>query len=472
MIVLHNASVGADGDINPGLFEIPVSLRRHVNHCRGLSPTNALRFPGDADGAATDANLYEVGPGVRQKAETLAVHHVARADFHAVTVFLADPEKAALLPFGKALGRIHDQYVRASLHQRGNPFLIVPGVDTRAHHIALMLVQQLQRVVLMGVVVLAEHKGHQGPVLRDDGQSIELVVPNQVIGLLQAGALRGEDQFFHGSHKGRYLLFAIHAADAVIPAGDKAQKPAGAATIFRHSHGGMTRFFLQGQHVEKRAVGPQVGIADHKARLVTLYAADHLGLPVDGLGHIDKGHAALPRKGNAHLIPGDGLHHGGNHGDIGGKSGLLSPAEFHKGRYQGHVGGNALRGGVARHQQVLAEGVGGFVKKICHKATSFVVYVGGKRMAQTRQTPKGKLPSDFSCPLQYHVPRKKQREREKSLEKCGDYSRRGTGFAEFYAKRRGKSRVFSKLLNQRRACHSFLRMTVRLKMPSVKYWRE
>ncbi|MPM87588.1 hypothetical protein SDC9_134688 [bioreactor metagenome] len=182
----------------------------------------------------------------------------------------------------------------------------------------------------MGVVILAEDEGNQRPLSGDDGQGVELVVPDQVVGLLQAGALRGEDQLFHGGHKGRYLLRAVHAADTVIPAGDKAHKPAGAGAVLGHGHGGVARFFLQGQHVGKRAVGPEVGVADHKARLVALYPADHLGLPVNGLGHVDKSHAALPGKGNAHLLPGDGLNHRGNHGDVGGKSRLLPPAEFYQ----------------------------------------------------------------------------------------------------------------------------------------------
>ena len=56
-----------------------------------LAAADALGLTGDADGAAADTDLHEVGAGIRQEAEALAVHHVAGAHFHGVAVVIPDP---------------------------------------------------------------------------------------------------------------------------------------------------------------------------------------------------------------------------------------------------------------------------------------------------------------------------------------------------------------------------------------------
>ena len=52
VVVLDNAAVGADGDVDAGLGKILVPCGRHVDDRRGLPPADALGLPGDADGAA------------------------------------------------------------------------------------------------------------------------------------------------------------------------------------------------------------------------------------------------------------------------------------------------------------------------------------------------------------------------------------------------------------------------------------
>ena len=74
----------------------------------------------------------------------------------------------------------------------------------------------------MGVVVLPEDEADQMPVLGDDGQGVELPVPDDVIGLLQAGALRGVDELVEGGHEVRDGGGGVQAADPVVPAGDEA----------------------------------------------------------------------------------------------------------------------------------------------------------------------------------------------------------------------------------------------------------
>ena len=145
----------------------------------------------------------------------------------------------------------------------------------------------------------------------------------------------------------------------------------GAGAVIRDRHGGVAGPFLQGQHVRQRVPQAEIGVADDKARLVVLHPPYHLRLLLDGLGDIDEGDAALLRQGDAHLLSGYRLHDGGDHGHVHGESGLLPPPVLHHRGLEGDVCGNALRGGVAGHQQVLTEGTGGLGEKISHRATSF-----------------------------------------------------------------------------------------------------
>src|SRR5699024_3159903 len=130
-----------------------------------LAAADALGLAGDADGAAADADLDKVCPGLGQEEEAVAVHHVARAHLDLVAVVLADPAQGAALPLREALGRVDAQHVHAGIHQGGHPLGVVAGIDARAHHIALAGVQQLVGILLVGVVVLAEHEVLQAAFL-------------------------------------------------------------------------------------------------------------------------------------------------------------------------------------------------------------------------------------------------------------------------------------------------------------------
>ena len=366
MIVLHDAAVGADGHIDAGLLKILIPLGGHVDDCGGLTAADTLGLTGDADGTAADADLYEVGSGICQEAEALAVYHVACAYLYGVAVFGTDPLQAVLLPVGIALGGIHHQHIHAGLHQGGDPLFIVPGIDAGTHHVALLAVQQFQGVALVGIIVLAEHEAHQAPVLGDDGQGVELVVPDDVVGHFQAGALRCGDDLLHRGHKVRHTGRGVHAADPVIPAGDQAQQTAGAGAVLGDGHGGMAGARLQRQHIRQGVRHPEVGVADHKTGLVVFHLPDHGRLGLNGLGNIDKGDAALPGQGNAHLFAGNGLHHSGDHGHVHGQGALLPFFEPDHRRFQGHVGRDTVLRGITRNQQVFAEGVGRFLEKIGH----------------------------------------------------------------------------------------------------------
>ena len=56
-------------------------------------------------------------------------------------------------------------------------------------HIALVAVQQFERVGLVAVIVLAEHQVFEVLLLVHERQGVELVVPDDVVGLFEGGAL-------------------------------------------------------------------------------------------------------------------------------------------------------------------------------------------------------------------------------------------------------------------------------------------
>ena len=155
MVIVDYAAVGADGDVDTSLLEVLVAGLGDLDYGCCLAAANALGLAGDADGAATYADLDEVCAGVRQEAEALGVYHVACAYAHAGIV-LVYPVQGAALPFGVAFGRIYAENVYAGFYKGRDALCVIPGVDACAYHIALLVVQKLHGVGLVGVVVFSE----------------------------------------------------------------------------------------------------------------------------------------------------------------------------------------------------------------------------------------------------------------------------------------------------------------------------
>ena len=310
MVVVDDAAIGAYGHVDAGLLVIAVALGAHVDQRAGLAAADALLLAGDADGAAADADLDEIRAALGQEAEALSVDHVAGADLDALAVVFADPCDGAFLPLGVALGGVNAQHVGPGLEKGGDALGIVAGVDAGADHVFLVGVEQLQRVLLVHVVVLAEHHVHETAFGVHDGQGVELVIPDDVVGLTQGGAGGSGDQLFDRCHEGADLLLAGHAADAVIAAGDDAHQASGGGAVLGDGHGGMAGLLLQGQDVRQSVVRTEVGVADHETGLVRLDPGHHGGLLLDGLGAVDEAHAALLGEGHGHLVVGNSLHDG------------------------------------------------------------------------------------------------------------------------------------------------------------------
>ena len=231
----------------------------------------------------------------------------------------------------------------------------------------------------MGVVVLAEHDADQVVVVIDDGQGVELLVPDEVVGVLQGDVLVAHDELGAGRHELGDLLGVVVARGTIVAARHDAEQLAARGAVVGDGHGGVTGLLLEGDDLLHRHIGRERGVGLDEAGLVVLDRLDHGGLGLGRLGTIDEGDAALGGERDAHVDAGDGLHDGGNHRDIEGDLRLLAALEAGQRGLERHVVGDALRGRVARDQQVLRESMGLTREKRCHVAPSTHCYRPSRR---------------------------------------------------------------------------------------------
>ena len=375
VVVMHDAAVGADGHVDAGLAEVLVACAADVDDGRRLTAADALGLARDADRAAADADLHEVRAAVGEEAEAVRVDDVARADLDALAVALADPRDGALLPLGVALGRVDDEHVHTGLDQCGHTLGVVAGVDARADEVALLAVEQLVGLLLVQVVVLAEHERAQAALVVDDGQGVELVLPDDVVGFLQGRAVGRGDHLLARRHELAHLGLGVHAAHAVVAARDDADQAAVGRAVLGDGDGGVTGLLTQGQNVGQRRIGADVRIALDKARLVALDAGDHRGLVLDRLRAVEERHAALLRQRDGQPVAGHGLHHGRDHRHVERQRRLFTRAETRQRGAQGDIVRDALARGVAGHEQVLVERVRLTGEEVSHGKDLLIILI-------------------------------------------------------------------------------------------------
>ena len=188
---------------------------------------------------------------------------------------------------------------------------------------------------------------------------------------MQAGGGGGRDQLIQRSHELSDLEIHRHAGEAVVAGGDDAQQLAMGRAVVGDGNGGMACTGLEVQHVAQGSLRRQVGVGSDKALLVSLDAADHVGLLLDGLGAVDEGDAALLGQGNRQFLTGDGLHDGGDHRDVHfQRAGFLALAVFYQRGFQADSRGDTLRRGIPGNEQILTKGAGRLGKIICHNTLS------------------------------------------------------------------------------------------------------
>ena len=87
MIVKHDSSVGAHGNVYACFFVVFVSRLHHVDESGSLTSAYALCLTGDANRTAADADFYKVRACFGKKQKALFVDNIARADLYGIAVF-------------------------------------------------------------------------------------------------------------------------------------------------------------------------------------------------------------------------------------------------------------------------------------------------------------------------------------------------------------------------------------------------
>ncbi len=366
---MHNAAIGADRDIDAGLLIVFIAGFGNLDNGGCLAAANALGFAGDADGAAANADLDKVCTGFCQEQEALAVHHVACTDLYLVAVMLTDPGDGTGLPFAVTFGRVDAEHIHAGIHQGGHALGIVAGIDAGADNIALVGIQQLIGMFLVGIIIFAENHILQVALLVYQRQRVDLVIPDDIVAVMQAGVGRCGNQLVQRGHELSHFQIGAHAGQAVVTGCHNAQQLAVGGAVSRDGNGGMAGTGFQVQHISQGSLRRQVGIRGNKALFVSLDTANHISLGLNGLGAVNERNAALLGKGNGELLTGNGLHDSRNHGDVHGQgAGFFALAVLDQRGFEADSRGDALRRGIAGDEQILAEGTGRFTKIIRHFA--------------------------------------------------------------------------------------------------------
>ena len=222
-----------------------------------------------------------------------------------------------------------------------------------------MGVQHLTGVLLVFLVVLSKDQGNQVAPFVQDGQLVELVIPDDVIGLAQGQPLPAVYDIRQGRHKVLDRRIGIQAGNPVIPAGHDAHQLAIGAAVLGNGDGRVARLLLEADDIGQLVIGREVAVTGDKTGLKTLDPMDHVALVLDGLGTEDERKAPLPGQGHGHPVIRDRLHDGRNHGnaELDGAF-FLSPPVLDQGAGKGDPVRGTVMAGPIGNQEKFTEGAG------------------------------------------------------------------------------------------------------------------
>ena len=341
-MIIDNAAVRADRHIHARPFIVFIPCLADFNQRCRLSAANPLRFPGNADGSAADADLYEIGTRLRKEQKAFTIHHIACADLHTIAVLFANPLNGHPLPFGKPFRRINTEHICPCIDKKRHTLLIVAGIDTGAHDKTLFRIQHFIRIFTMRVIIFAENKTVKAAIFIKNGKGINLIIPDNIICFRKRDAEPGSDQLFKRRHKISNLLAAIHTAHTVITARyDPHQFPV-RCTVLCNRHRGMPRLFLQRKDIRQRIHRSQIGITEYKTCLLCLYTRHHRRFVLRRLRAVNKRNAAVTRQFYRQPFTGNRLHDGGHQGNRQLNSRLLSFFELHQRRLKRNIRRNTF----------------------------------------------------------------------------------------------------------------------------------
>ena len=194
-------------------------------------------------------------PPIPTFTEALGIDHVSGSDLDGIAVVIPYPLDRALLPLGEALGGVDAEDVGSSLDKGGDALGVVPRVYSGADDELLMRVEELERVLLMAVVVLAENEVHEPALVVDNREVVYLIIPYYIVGFLEGGLLRGDDEAGERGHKGLDLFLARHTGYAVIAACDNAEKLSVRSSVLGDGNGVVSGAGRYGKDVFQRVGG-------------------------------------------------------------------------------------------------------------------------------------------------------------------------------------------------------------------------
>ena len=338
MVVVDDTAIGADRDVDARLLIVAVTLGADIDECRGLAAADALRLARDADGATADADLDEVRTCLCEEAEALCIDDIAGADLDVIAEMLVDVAKRDALPLGEALRGVDAEHIRTSLQQGRYALCIVARVDAGADDVALVLIDELELMFFVVRVILAEDHVAQALVLVDERQHVELVLPDQVVGLRQRRCVSIRiDEFLERRHERLGLRVEAHARDAVVTARHDAQELARRRAVFRDSHRRMARLLQEVENLAERRRRLDVGVTADKTGFVVLDAGYHGSFCFNALRAVDEGNATLFCKCDCHLVIRDCLHDGRRHRDVHRDLRFFTLLELHERRLERYI---------------------------------------------------------------------------------------------------------------------------------------
>ncbi|MNR38176.1 hypothetical protein D3C85_1562550 [compost metagenome] len=86
-----------------------------------------------------------------------------------------------MLPFAVTIRGVNDENINARFNKRWYSFCIILRINPCAYNVALVLIKKLHRVLFVLIIILAENKRIQLPVIIYNWQAVQLMIPNEIV---------------------------------------------------------------------------------------------------------------------------------------------------------------------------------------------------------------------------------------------------------------------------------------------------
>ena len=186
----------------------------------------------------------------------------------------------------------------------------------------------------MGIVILTEDKIHQFLFFIHQWKTVDLMLPDNIVGFFQRGFLSCINKILKFRHKFCNRHITPHSCHAIVLVCYKTQKLSVCLSIFCNRYSRMSCLFCNIQNIAKCHIRRYIGITHYKACTVSLNLANHLCLFVNWLRAINEGHTSFLCQSDCKTVIRYGLHDCRHHRNVNGKCRLLSFFKFHQRCFQ------------------------------------------------------------------------------------------------------------------------------------------